>query len=106
MKRSDVKRLQAWATKATTGVADSAVFMSLWNDTMNAPAKEPEAVLQLAYALILDKPIVIVAQHGATIPPKVRRIADALEFYDRGDEASLRAATLRALAAVGLPTVS
>ena len=52
--------------------------------------------------MLLDKPIVVLAPHGSRIPENVQRAAKAIEYFDRGDQASLHAATLRALKAVGV----
>ena len=55
--------------------------------------------------MLLDKPIVVIAPRGARISANVRRVAHAVEFYEPDDQESMRAATLRALATVGLPVL-
>jgi hypothetical protein len=96
-------KLKEWTQKVTRGQRDSSVFMNLWSDTMATdPSSDPIPVMQLGYAMLLDKPIVIVAPHGSRIPENVKRCARAIEFYDHGNTASLHAATLRALRAAGL----
>jgi hypothetical protein len=102
MQRNDLRELKRWASRVTRGQRDAAMFMSLWSDAMLDPAKEPIPVFQLGYAMILDKPIVIVAPHGARVPENVIRAALAVEYYDEGDDESLHAATLRAFKAVGV----
>lgn len=101
-KDKDLRELKTWAGKVTRGQRDSSIFVSLWSDAMLDPSREPVPVMQLGYAMILDKPIVIVAPHGSRIPENVKRAARAVEYFDHGDKESLHAATLRALRAAGL----
>lgn len=93
------RELERWAKRATDGLANSAVMLSLFTESVE---KDPIPVLQLGYALVLDKPIVIVAPEGRHIPWGIRRVARAIEFYDPADTTSLQAAALRALKAAGL----
>jgi hypothetical protein len=69
------------------------------------PGREWQMILQLGSAVLLDKPILVIAPRGARIPDNARRVAHAVEFYEPDDQASLHAATLRALAAAGLPVL-
>lgn len=103
MNKNDLKKLKTWTRQVTRGQRESAVFMNLWSDTMaDDPSSDPVPVMQLGYAMLLDKPIVILAKHGSRIPENVVRAARAVEFYDAGNEASIHAATLRALKAAGM----
>lgn len=103
MKDEELAELQDWTRKVTKGQRDSAVFMSLWSDSMrDDPSGDPVPVMQLGYAMLLDKPIIVIAPQAARIPENVKRVARAIEFYDPDKTSSLHAATLRALAAVGL----
>jgi hypothetical protein len=103
MNRAEVRKLAAWTRKVTRGQKESAVFLDLWNDAMATdPSQHPVPVMQLGYAMLLDKPIVIVARHGARIPENVQKAARAIEFYEDGDMDSLHAATLRAMQAAGI----
>ena len=102
MKAKDLDDLKTWAGKVTQGVRESSCFMQLWNDAMLDPAREPIPIFQLAYAMVLDKPIILVVPHGAKVPENIKRVARALEYFDYGDTASLQAATLRAFKAVGV----
>lgn len=103
MNAKDLQQLQEWTRKVTAGQRTSSVFMNLWSDTMATdPSGDPVPVMQLGYAMLLDKPIVIVAPHGSRIPDNVRRAARAIEFYDRDNMASMQAATMRAIKAAGI----
>jgi hypothetical protein len=101
-RRQEDRRGKEWAGKVTEGVRESSCFMQLWNDAMLDPRKEPVPIFQLAYALVLDKPIILVVPHGAHVPENIKRVARALEYFDYGDLESLHAATLRAFKAVGV----
>lgn len=91
-------QFEQWARRATKGQKDSAVFVSLWNEIMfRDPMKEPHIPLQLGLALLLDKPIVIVAPRGAYIPVNLRRAARSVQYFDPGDETSMQEATRAAL---------
>jgi hypothetical protein len=103
VKKKDLRHLKDWTRKVTRGQKESAAFMSLWSDTMaDDPSSEPVPVMQLGYAMLLDKPIIVVARHGARIPENVKRVAVAVEFYDDGNTDSLHAATVRAMKAAGI----
>src|SRR5215831_14196823 len=98
LSRDQRRQLQTWARKVTEGQRASAVFCSLWSDGMrDDPGRDPIPVIQLGYAMLLDKPIVIVAPRGARVPENVKRAALAVEFYEPDDVLSVRAATLRAI---------
>lgn len=103
MNKKQLDELSAWARQVTRGQRESVVFLSLWSDEMrDDPSSDPVPVFQMGYAMLLDKPIVIVAPHGSRIPENVQRAARTIEYYDSGDTAQLQPATLRALKAAGL----
>jgi hypothetical protein len=103
MNEHDLRRLQDWTRKVTRGQRESAVFLNLWSDSMaTEPSSDPVPVMQLGYAMLLDKPIVILAPHGSRIPENVRRCARVIAFYDHDNMDSMHAATIRALKAAGL----
>lgn len=67
---------RTWEEHARRDLA-SKVASSAWVVTLN-PADEidPKVVLETGYAVLLDKPIILVAWPGrSTIPPGLRRIA-------------------------------
>ncbi len=101
--KQELQQLSAWTRQVTRGQRESAVFLDLWNDKMATdPSSDPVPIMQLGYAMLLDKPIVVIAPHGSTIPENVTRVARAVEFFDRDNMDSLHAATLRALKAAGV----
>lgn len=72
---------------------DSAIFLALFN---GAWARDPTCLVQLGFALMLEKPIYLVAPLDVPIPRGLARLADGIEFY-RGPE-DYEAATTRLLA--------
>jgi len=92
---AQLKDLQAWATQALRGVGESHIFTMLWAPSILNIAEQPVAALQFAAAVLLNKPLYILAPEGTALPPRVRLIADGVEFYAPDDPASLKRATIR-----------
>jgi hypothetical protein len=101
MRPTDRHLFEQWARRALKGVQESATFVQLYTPTFD-PAKDPAYALQLGAAILLDRPIIILAPEGATIPPKLRAIANSLQFFLPDDPASCERATRRGLEAIGL----
>lgn len=72
-------------------VAGSAVFLALLTD---AYQRDPQALMQLGMAVVLDKPLLILVAEGTPIPENVRRLARAIETYTTMDDASIAASRL------------
>lgn len=75
-------------------IANANVFAVLWNDKM---VEEVVPLIQMGLAVYLDKPIVVLVPTGVTVPMNMRRLALRVEEYYPNDQASLTAATKRAL---------
>jgi hypothetical protein len=73
---ADRRTFTKWARAATKGVADSAVFLQIFNATALTDGNDLAYALQLGAAILLDKPIVIVAPEGSEIPAKLKAIRD------------------------------
>jgi hypothetical protein len=98
MKRTRDSRFEQWARRATRGQKESTVFLSLWSEKMfRDPLDEPHIPMQLGLAMLLDKPIIVVAPEGAYIPVNVLRAARAVKYFNPDDEDSLHEATQAAL---------
>jgi hypothetical protein len=104
MKPKHRRDLEQWARRGMKGVKESSVFLQLFSPTVTEAtlAKEAIYVLQLGAAVLLDKPIIIVAPEGAVIPLKLRAIAASIQFYLPDDMESCALATRRALEAIGM----
>lgn len=67
------------ALKRTFAAVDSsAVFANLWSQSMEDFVEDPMPAVQLACAIILDKPILLLVATGReeTVPRKLRAIAE------------------------------
>jgi len=93
----DVKALQSWATKALRGVEQSHIFTMLWAPSVLNIAEQPVAALQFAAAVLLGKPLYVLAPEGTTLPPRVLLVADGVEYYADGDQDSMKRAMIRLL---------
>lgn len=100
MNRKQKDELIEWAKKATEHIADCSTFMSLWSADID---KDPVPVIQLGYAMMLDKPIIVIAPEGTHIPQNVRRVARSVKFFDPASEESMMLATKTALLEAGVP---
>lgn len=67
-----------WLRKTHEKIEGSGMFLSLFGENYK---EDPTALVQLAFAMMLDKPIYIVAQEGSKIPKKFLKIAEGVEFY-------------------------
>jgi nucleoside 2-deoxyribosyltransferase len=62
-------------------IQDSAVVMSLWTGDV-----DPKMAIEMGYAILLGKPIVVLKLSGQDVPPTLARIADGIvEFDDMSD---------------------
>jgi hypothetical protein len=92
-----------WARRATAGLNKSAVMIGVWSKGAAAPPRL-EFALQIGHCLLEDKPLLLVVAAGTAIPAKLEAAATVVEYFDPAiGEASLYAATTRALERVGLP---
>lgn len=63
-------------------ISDSAAFVQLYNPAMSDFVREPLPAIQLAIAILLDKPIIIGCLPGREPPEKLRAIADHVFYGD------------------------
>ena len=61
-------------------ITDSAVFVSLWHPSMADFKKEPWPAIQLAIAILQDKPIILAVPEGREPPEHLRRVADVIVY--------------------------
>lgn len=75
---------QEWLTRAfkenKSGIEKSGVFLSLFSGNM---IKDSLACLQLGIAIMLDKPIVVLADQLEQIPRNLRKIAIVVDVIDK-----------------------
>lgn len=105
MTEDQKKAALEWGKKATDAtlpkLKESNVFLGL--ATMNY-AKDPLCVLQIGYAMMLDKPIMLIADRSQPIPKKLLKIADQIEYANLEDPKDVERAT-QALIAFAEKTV-
>lgn len=73
----------------------SAVFLSVYSKGMR---EDPTPCLQLGIALLLDKPIIVLAAEGEAVPENLRKVAKKICTYNLDSPESLQEATRKALA--------
>ena len=62
------------------GINASVAFVSLYSDAMADFRRDPWPTIQLAIAILLDKPIILAVLPGRKPPPKLMQIADAVVY--------------------------
>lgn len=88
-------QLEQYVRTTAQRMGESAIVMTIFTKDY---AKAIDALLQFSVAIMLDKPIFLLAPEGQDIPQKVRAIAEGIEFYKDGDTKSMEAATTRLMA--------
>lgn len=63
-------------------VTESSVFLQLYSDRMDDFAAYPWPAIELAIAILQDKPIVIGVLPGRTLPAKLEKVADKVIHGD------------------------
>lgn len=63
------------------GVSQSAIMIQLYAPDMADFVKDPWPAIQLAIAILQNKPILICAKEGQLIPGKLLAMADTIIFY-------------------------
>jgi hypothetical protein len=87
---ADDAQFRAWARHATAGIDASGVMIGMLSaDTTGA---RWEFAIQISHCLLEDKPLLLVAPHGARIPARLLAAASAVEYYVLNDQASMEAA--------------
>jgi hypothetical protein len=83
---SESDEIKEWAKKAVDRslgpIGKSAVFLALSPDKMK---DDPLPILQMGLAVLLDKPIIILAREGEPIPSNVQKIALEVVRFRDGD---------------------
>lgn len=97
------RELVEFARTALHGLDQSHMFVGLIDDrkldTMNPAVNR--FLLQLGYAVMTDKLLVIPAAHGVEVPRKLAAVADAIVRYNPEDMATLQAGLTKALTELG-----
>lgn len=86
------KTFEEALAKNIEGIAGSAVFINFYHPSMADFEKDPWPAIQLAIAILLDKPILLACPRGRQPPERLRRIADLVV---EGGPEEIAAATKR-----------
>lgn len=97
MTDADIEELREIAKRNFEMISKSACFWTIFSDKM---VDEVVPVIQLGLAILLDKPIMLLAPKGVRVPEHLQRLAIAIEEFERGDAESLKQASLRLAAKV------
>jgi len=72
MKADDLDKfledMERAAQQSFTGISKSAFFIQIWDKEFQ---KDPVALMQLAMAILLEKPFILMVPKGAKIPSKL-----------------------------------
>lgn len=85
----DKQNLQRIVNKSAPLIVQSGIFASLLSKGWH---KDPVPVLQLGLAMLLDKPIVIIALDDEPVPENIRKVAIAVERANTKDPESIERA--------------
>jgi hypothetical protein len=93
---NDLKHLKPWVESTAERMGESVICLNVFTDDYG---KDVQSLIQFSLAIMMDKPIFLLAPKGRKIPKLVERIAEGIEFYNEGNKASMQAATTRLLTA-------
>jgi nucleoside 2-deoxyribosyltransferase len=72
---------------------DSDVFLALLTEQYKT---DPTCLVQLGYAIMMEKPLVFMAPEGTKIPRALQRLADHIVFYKTAEDLELAVEDVRA----------
>ena len=82
-----MRDLEEYAERTAAKMGESAMCLTLFTDSY---IKDIGATIQMACAIMMDKPIYLCVERGTPVPEKIKRIADGIEYFD-GKEDAMRA---------------
>lgn len=91
----DNKELKDWLKSAVAATGDKIEESDSFASIFTSNYKEsPMCALQLGIAILLDKPLVIIADHKEKIPKHLTKIAGLIHRVDLNDPKSMQGAGL------------
>jgi hypothetical protein len=78
-------------------ISESQCFLIPFFQSVDEVQDNPTALMQLAAAVYLDKPIVLLVPEGKQIPKNLHRMAEVVEYFTEDNQESWKAASLRAI---------
>lgn len=95
LSNKETKRLKPWVESTAEKMGQSAICMNIFTEDFG---KDIGSLIQFSLAVMLDKPIYLLAPEGRKIPELVKKVASGIEFYIPENQDSMHAATHRLLA--------
>jgi hypothetical protein len=93
----DLERLRQATKLNAEKISESACFVCLFSEKM---IEEVIPIIQMGLAVYLNKPIVLLAPTGTSIPGNLWRLAVATEFFIPGNLKSVEDATSKLMIAL------
>jgi len=93
----ELEKLKNAAQQSLEKISASATFVGICSENF---AKDPVCLMQLSLAILLDKPLFLLFEHGFKPPKALIRVLEAYEFYTSGDNESFLAASEKLMAKV------
>lgn len=93
MSPEEEKQFKDWLKRAAEDsgakIADSALFTGIMTESF---MRDPLCALQLGYAILMDKPIVLIVDQNVQVPGALVRAAKQIEKVDLKNEADYKRA--------------
>jgi len=94
---NELEKLKKAAQQSMEKISASGTFVGICSENF---AKDPVCLMQLSLAILLDKPLFLLFEHGFKPPKALIRVLEAYEFYTSGDNESFLAASEKLMAKV------
>lgn len=94
MTKEELEDLKRVAISTGEKIEQSSIFLSLLSESYKT---DPTTALQLGIAILLDKPIGIIAVEGAVIPKSLQKLAFSID--EAKDAEEIKGAVIRVLQA-------
>lgn len=88
-------QLATWVQDTAEKMGASRICLNIFTDNFKEGI---DSLLQFSLAIMLDKPIYLLAPNNVKIPEHVKKIASAIEVYEVGNSQSMDEALRRLLA--------
>ena len=85
----DIEYLKRVAKESNAQISESAAFLGFCID---AWVDDPCCLIQLSLAILLDKSLFLLIAKGTKVPKNLIHIMEGYEFFQVGDEVSLKKA--------------
>lgn len=98
--KKEKEQLLALAKRALHGLPESTIFMGIFSGPNEGRVERIEFLMQLGYAILHNKTIIIPAPYDTEVPAKLVAVADRIVRYNPEDPMTLEPALTQALTEV------